>query len=288
MSTTTSTYLAVSQNLARYQAMTAEQPDVTTATAYYKANIGSVKSAADLVGNYRLLSYALQAYGLGNEINSTALVKKVLEGGVSNPKSLANTLPNPAWKAFAAAFDFTDPGSASPSSASSVATTTGDYVEEQLEEQRGSTGPRRAARAVFSTRRPDGHQFLWNFGQREFAGSRADDLRARLDHHVLPDRRRGAHRRQTRADVRTSGPHRRSSNSSSVSRPPTMSTYGPTSGSSSSLTVVDGSQPTTVSAASSVLADVVSSNASALSGLQSTTLFSPALLESLQGVTLGG
>ena len=66
------------------------------------------------------------------------------------------------------------------------------------------------------------------------------------------------------------------------------STYGPTSGSSSSLTVVDGSQPTTVSAASSVLADVVSSNASALSGLQSTTLFSPALLESLQGVTLGG
>jgi hypothetical protein len=49
--------------------MTAEQPDVTAATA--KANIGSVKSARDLVGNYRLLSYALQADGLGNEINST-------------------------------------------------------------------------------------------------------------------------------------------------------------------------------------------------------------------------
>jgi hypothetical protein len=66
------------------------------------------------------------------------------------------------------------------------------------------------------------------------------------------------------------------------------STYGPTSGSSSSLTVVDGSQPTTVSAASSILAGVVSSTASALSGLKSSTLFSPALLESPQGVTLGG
>jgi len=117
MSTTTSTYLAVSQNLARYQSLTAEQPDVTTATAYYKANIGSVKSASDLVKNYRLLSYALQAYGLGDEIHSMALVKKVIEGGVSNPNSLANTLPNPAWKAFAAAFDFTDSGAASPSSA---------------------------------------------------------------------------------------------------------------------------------------------------------------------------
>src|SRR6202040_470864 len=107
----------VTQNLARYQTMTAEQPDVKTATDYYRANIGSVTSASDLVKNYRLLSYALQAYGLGDQISSTALVKKVLEGGVSNPKSLANTLPNPAWKAFAAAFDFTDSGAASPSSA---------------------------------------------------------------------------------------------------------------------------------------------------------------------------
>ena len=141
MSTTTSTFLAVTQNLARYQAMTAEEPTVTTATAYYKANIGSVKSAADLVGNYRLLSYALDAYGLGNQINSTALVKKVLEGGVTNPKSLANTLPNPAWKAFANAFDFTDSGSASPSSAASVKTTTGDYVEQQLESNEGQPDP---------------------------------------------------------------------------------------------------------------------------------------------------
>ena len=141
MSTTTSTFLAVTQNLARYQAMTAEEPDVTTATAYYKANIGSVKSAADLVKNYRLLSYALNAYGLGNQINSTALIQKVLQGGVTNPKSLANTLPNPAWKAFAKAFDFTDAGSASPSSAASVKTTTGDYVEQQLESNEGQQDP---------------------------------------------------------------------------------------------------------------------------------------------------
>src|SRR6202167_4430681 len=141
MSTTTSTYLAVSQNLARYQSMTAEEPDVTAATAYYQANIGSVKSASDLVNNYQLLSYALQAYRLGNQINSTALVKKVIEGGVSNPKSLANTLPNPARKAFAAAFDITDSGAASPSSASSVATTTGDYVEQQLESNEGQREP---------------------------------------------------------------------------------------------------------------------------------------------------
>jgi hypothetical protein len=58
MTSTTSAYLAVSQNLPRYQAMTATQPAVKSATAYYEANIGSVTSIQDFVGNYRLLSYA--------------------------------------------------------------------------------------------------------------------------------------------------------------------------------------------------------------------------------------
>src|SRR5208337_12681 len=84
--------------------MTAAEPGVKSASAYYQANIGKVTSIQDFVGNYRLLSYALNAYGLGDQINNKALITKVLEGGVSNPKSLANTLPNANWKAFATAF----------------------------------------------------------------------------------------------------------------------------------------------------------------------------------------
>ena len=137
MTSTTTAFLAVSQNLSRYQTMTAAEPAVKTATAYYEANIGSVKSVQDLVGNYRLLSYALNAYGLGDQINSKGLITKVLEGGVSNPKSLANTLPNSQWKAFAAAFNFVDSGATPPSSTSAVATTTSDYVEQQLESDQG-------------------------------------------------------------------------------------------------------------------------------------------------------
>ena len=137
MTSTTTAFLAVSQNLSRYQTMTAAEPAVKTATAYYEANIGSVKSISDLVGNYRLLSYALNAYGLGDQINAKGLITKVLEGGVSNPKSLANTLPNSRWKAFAAAFNFVDSGATPPSSTSAVATTTSDYVEQQLESDQG-------------------------------------------------------------------------------------------------------------------------------------------------------
>src|SRR6202051_3799612 len=137
MTSTTTAFLAVSQNLSRSQAVTAAEPALKTASAYYAANIGSVNSVSDLVGNYRLLSYALNAYGLGDQINAKGLITKVLEGGVSNPKSLANTLPNAQWKAFASAFNFVDSGTTPLSSTSTVATTTSDYVEQQLERDRG-------------------------------------------------------------------------------------------------------------------------------------------------------
>ena len=287
MSTTTSTYLAVSHNLARYQTLTAEQPDVKTATAYYTANIGSVKSASDLVKNYRLLSYALQAYGLGDEVNSKALVQKVLEGGVSNPHSLANTLPNPAWKAFAKAFDFTDSGSASPSSASSVKTTTGDYVEQNLESNEGQQDPgvqlalyfQRVAPTITSSYGLLGNENLLEvvqtiFGLSSTSNASEIDAEATAVGKLVPVSELQDPTKVAQLTQRFTAAY--------------DSKYGPSSGATSSLTVVDGSTPTTTSAASSILSGVVSSNASALASYKNTTLFSSSLLESLQGVQFGG
>jgi hypothetical protein len=141
VTTTTSTYLSISQNLSRYQTMVANQPAVKTASEYYAANIGKVTSIKDFVGNYRLLSYALDAYGLGDQVNSTALVTQVLEGGVSNSKSLANTLSNPNWAKFAAAFNFAADGASSISTASAIKATTSAYVEQNLETDEGEQDP---------------------------------------------------------------------------------------------------------------------------------------------------
>jgi hypothetical protein len=130
MTTTTATYLSIANNLAKQQAVTAADPTVKTASAYYAAHIGKVTSISQFVGNYRLLSYALDAYGLGDQINSTALIKQVLQGGVTNPKSLANTLPK--WKAFAEAFAFIgkDPTTATSYYAANIGSVTSisDFV----------------------------------------------------------------------------------------------------------------------------------------------------------------
>jgi Protein of unknown function (DUF1217) len=290
MTSTTSAYLAVTQNLPRYQAMTANEPAVKTATAYYEANIGSVTSIQGLVDNYRLLSYALDAYGLGDQINSTALVTKVLEGGVSNPKSLANTLADSRWKAFATAFNFAASGAASPSSASAVETTTSGYVEQQLESDQGAQDVgvqlalyfQRVAPTVTSEYGILADPNLLQVASTilGLAPGTSSTLQSQTLSELMPisDLQDPAKLKQL------------------TERFTAMYdlTYGPGSGATTNLTVDSSNSPTVESGAAAVLADVISSNGSALSSALNaftgapTQVFSTALLSSMQRFSLGG
>ncbi len=110
MLSTTAAYLSVNNNLARQQAAVAATTAVKSATDYYLANIGKVKTVADFIGNYRLFSYAMTAYGLSDKVSAKGLMTKVLDGGVASSSALANTLSDPRYKAFATAFDFAAKG----------------------------------------------------------------------------------------------------------------------------------------------------------------------------------
>jgi hypothetical protein len=290
VTSTTTAFLAVSQNLSRYQAMTAAEPAVKTATAYYEANIGSVKSIGDLVGNYRLLSYALNAYGLGDQINAKGLITKVLEGGVSNPKSLANTLPNSQWKAFAAAFNFVDSGATPPSSTSSVATTTGDYVEQQLESDQGDQDVGVQLALYFQRVAPtvtSEYGILADPNLLQIAAtimglppSAAADLQPQTLSELMPisDLQDPAKLNQLTERFTAMYDY----------------TYGPSSGATSGLSVDSGNSSSEQSGAASVLASVISSNGSVLGGAlndftgSSQPTFSTALMSSMSRLTLGG
>ncbi len=290
MVSTTTTFLAVSQNLSRYQTMTAAEEAVKTATSYYDANIGAVKSISDLVGNYRLLSYALNAYGLGDQINAKGLITKVLEGGVSNPKSLANTLPDSRWKAFAAAFNFVDSGASSPSSKSAVATTTSDYVEQQLESDQGDQDVgvqlalyfQRVAHTVTSE-----YGILADPNLLEVAATImglspavASTLQPKTLSELMPisDLQDPAKLKQLTERFTAMYDY----------------TYGPSSGATSGLTVNSGNSTSGQSGAAAVLASVISSNGSVLgSALNDFTgatqpIFSTALMSSMSRLMLGG
>ena len=290
MTSTTTAFLAVTQNLSRYQAMTAAEPAVKTATAYYEANIGSVSSVQDLVGNYRLLSYALNAYGLGDQINNKGLITKVLEGGVSNSKSLANTLPNSRWKAFAAAFNFVDSGATSPSSSSAVTTTTSDYVEQQLESDQGGQDVGVQLALYFQRVAPtvtSEYGILADTNLLQVAAtimgispSAAADLQPKTLSELMPisDLQDPAKLQQLTERFTAMYDY----------------TYGPGSGATTSLTADSGNSSSEQSGAAAVLSSIISSNGSLLgSALNSFTgatqpTFSTALMSSMSRLTLGG
>ena len=290
MTSTTTAFLAVTQNLSRYQAMTAAEPAVKTATAYYEANIGSVSSVKDLVGNYRLLSYALNAYGLGDQINNKGLITKVLEGGVSNSKSLANTLPDSRWKAFAAAFNFVDGGATSPSSSSAVTTTTSDYVEQQLESDQGGQDVGVQLALYFQRVAPkvtSEYGILADTNLLQVAAtimgispSAAADLQPKTLSELMPisDLQDPAKLQQLTERFTAMYDY----------------TYGPGSGATTSLTADSGNSSSEQSGAAAVLSSIISSNGSLLgSALNSFTgatqpTFSTALMSSMSRLTLGG
>jgi Protein of unknown function (DUF1217) len=290
MTGTTTAFLAVSQNLSRYQTMTAAEPAVKTASAYYEANIRSVQSIQDLVGNYRLLSYALNAYGLGDQINAKGLITKVLEGGVSNPKSLANTLPNSQWKAFAAAFIFVDSGATPPSSASAVQMTTSDYVEQQLESDQGDQDVGTQLALYFQRVAPTVTSEV---------GILADPnlLQVAATIMGLPPSAAADLQPQTLSELMPLSDLQDPAKLNHLTERFTAMydyTYGPSSGATSDLTVDSGNSSSGPSGAAAVLASVISSNGSVLGGAlndftgATQPIFSTALMSSMSRLTLGG
>ncbi len=88
----------------------ASKPEVARETAYYRAHIGKVKSVDDLIKDKRLYAYALKTYGLDDAIPNRAFIRKVLTSDLTQPKSFANALTDPRYRALAAAFGFTTSG----------------------------------------------------------------------------------------------------------------------------------------------------------------------------------
>src|SRR3954463_3067276 len=89
-----------------------QQQDVAREAAYYKANIGKVKTVDDFMKDYRLYHYATKAYGLEDMAYAKAFMKKVLESDLSDANSFVNKLVDKRYREFAAAFSFN--GSATP------------------------------------------------------------------------------------------------------------------------------------------------------------------------------
>ncbi|SNT03348.1 DUF1217 domain-containing protein [Tropicimonas sediminicola] len=84
----------------------ADSPQQLSDKEYFAANIAGVKTAEHLVGDYRLLSVALGAFGLDDDLQNRFFIRKVLEDGTSSADALSNKLSDKSYKALSEAFGF--------------------------------------------------------------------------------------------------------------------------------------------------------------------------------------
>lgn len=79
---------------------------VARATGYFRDNIASTGTAEELVSDYRMLSVALAAFGLEDDIANKAFIRKVLESDPDDGSSLVNRLSDKRYARLAEAFGF--------------------------------------------------------------------------------------------------------------------------------------------------------------------------------------
>jgi hypothetical protein len=86
----------------------AKSPKIRLDEDYFRAKIGAVTTADDLVNDRRLLKVALTAFGLEADLNSKAFIRKVLTDGTLKTDALANKLTDKQYLKFSGAFGFGD------------------------------------------------------------------------------------------------------------------------------------------------------------------------------------
>ena len=81
----------------------AERPTVNREVEYFAAEIKNIESADDLVDNYRLKQFVLQAFGLEELQNSNGLLKRVLTDDLGAEDAFAYRMRDPRFVEIASA-----------------------------------------------------------------------------------------------------------------------------------------------------------------------------------------
>ena len=123
----------LSQTQETQRAVFDQQPQLARDVNYFTEKIAAVRTAEDLVGDRRLLRVALGAFGLDDEIDKGAFIRKILEEGSEDQDAFANRLVDPRYVNFTRALGFGDLLGARTGDVGFAAEITSAYKERQFE-----------------------------------------------------------------------------------------------------------------------------------------------------------
>ena len=95
---------------ARQFELFASSPDIERNVGYFMEMAPQVRSLDDVMGDRRLLTVVLGAFGLDDDIDKRAFIRKVLEEGTVDDRAFANRLVEPAYRQMSKVLGFGDVG----------------------------------------------------------------------------------------------------------------------------------------------------------------------------------
>lgn len=154
MLSATSAIALYSRQTSRLQTAVTNDAQVKRETDYFAANISKIKTAADLVKNPRLLAVATKAFGLSDMAYAKAFLVKLMDGGLTNSKSMANTLVDSRFKSFVETFNFGDLGAATTLISARMDGVVTNYRRQVLEDRAGEANPAAKLALYFQRQAP--------------------------------------------------------------------------------------------------------------------------------------
>lgn len=85
-----------------------ESPTIKRVTENFREKISEIRTAEELVNDRDLLTVALGAFGLDDDISNKFFIQKILEEGTTDDDALANKLSDSRYAEFSKAFGFGD------------------------------------------------------------------------------------------------------------------------------------------------------------------------------------
>lgn len=85
-----------------------QSADIDRKAEYFRENASGISSSEALLADRSMLSFALDAFGLGDDINNKYFIQKVLDDGILDSGALANKLSDKRYHEFSKAFGFGD------------------------------------------------------------------------------------------------------------------------------------------------------------------------------------
>lgn len=105
-------------------------PDIKRDVEYFEQNAGSITTVEQLMADRRVLGVVLGAFGLDEDIDKRAFIRKVIDEGTLDPDAFANRLVDPAYKNLSLTLGFGDLGGLL-----TIQTTRAKIVEQYKERQ---------------------------------------------------------------------------------------------------------------------------------------------------------